>query len=868
MSCCILGKYNSFIKKLLLPLWVLLPLWAMSQYGAPYDHYGEQYATQGTDFWVCFPRTIDGMNGNKSKLYVVSERECDVTVSAPQLNWSKTAHIMPRVMCSPDSNYILIPESVCRFLDTVHYPTHDLDSMVYDDDYTQQPINHPQPQGFHVTSTDTISLFISITSMGSCSVTNVLPTELLRDEYVMQLYPRLPNVFDINETDYIENIQDPPTFSPYSTSHNPPDHCIDIVAVEDSTVVDITVSDWDFMNRRPGTTFSVVLNQGELYHLAEGEFRDKYYPLFYPFYYFYDPGYSSPIIGNRQIIYRHSFDMDTMVVDTFMMDLSGTRVKARDCKRLAIFENQGFLIIKNTADMLLEQSVPIRYEGKEFLLPHPFYSDTFTIRFTGLYNNTSITIRDASRTVGNTRIITVNAYETNWFQMMPGEGPFYIQSSRPIITKGYLNNYNTGDESFYAVTPVEWWHGGQVNYGTITAIDENFNHDPRKFGLYIFTRTADVPSLRMDSYDLNSYFHPIAGTPYSYACFSENSSFNSEGTHHIKSLTNSPFMATMTGALLDEQVSYNLPHVQPGGVFLKVNGVYSDSLNPDSLWCHYDPVSFYAWNNRPCDSVYYCFSDGTTLSYFRTDPGFLQPHLHTFPDTGVYSLQCIFIYEDEGCFTRHPDTVTVALRFGGHVDTSFSAVVCDGTFHFRGHEFDQSGMHEITTYWTQSGCDTLWHIDLTLCPHCHWEYDTVAPDELPVYFNGNTYNTEIHDDPIYISIPDTCDSIIFYTLIVIPSWGDAPIDSVWIQAPNVITPNLETNNIFAVACSHHILKAEVSVYNRYGSRVARFDGLTGSWDGTHQGQPCQQGTYVYHIRYIDTKDNNWKVLDGTVTLIR
>jgi gliding motility-associated-like protein len=177
-------------------------------------------------------------------------------------------------------------------------------------------------------------------------------------------------------------------------------------------------------------------------------------------------------------------------------------------------------------------------------------------------------------------------------------------------------------------------------------------------------------------------------------------------------------------------------------------------------------------------------------------------------------------------------------------------------------------MHEITTYWTQSGCDTLWHIDLTLCPHCHWEYDTVAPDELPVYFNGNTYNTEIHDDPIYISIPDTCDSIIFYTLIVIPSWGDAPIDSVWIQAPNVITPNLETNNIFAVACSHHILKAEVSVYNRYGSRVARFDGLTGSWDGTHQGQPCQQGTYVYHIRYIDTKDNNWKVLDGTVTLIR
>ena len=50
--------------------------------------------------------------------------------------------------------------------------------------------------------------------------------------------------------------------------------------------------------------------------------------------------------------------------------------------------------------------------------------------------------------------------------------------------------------------------------------------------------------------------------------------------------------------------------------------------------------------------------------------------------------------------------------------------------------------------------------------------------------------------------------------------------------------------------------------------MAQFDGLTGSWDGTHEGVPCPQGTYVYYIRYMDNHDAAWKTVKGTVTLIR
>ena len=77
-----------------------------AQQNDPYDQRGVQFAAQGTDFWVCFPRTYNGFSENHSRLYVVSERDCDVTVSNPLLDYSQTVHIMRREMCGPDTNYM------------------------------------------------------------------------------------------------------------------------------------------------------------------------------------------------------------------------------------------------------------------------------------------------------------------------------------------------------------------------------------------------------------------------------------------------------------------------------------------------------------------------------------------------------------------------------------------------------------------------------------------------------------------------------------------------------------------------------------------------------------------------------------------
>ncbi|MBO7490372.1 MAG: gliding motility-associated C-terminal domain-containing protein [Bacteroidales bacterium] len=88
----------------------------------------------------------------------------------------------------------------------------------------------------------------------------------------------------------------------------------------------------------------------------------------------------------------------------------------------------------------------------------------------------------------------------------------------------------------------------------------------------------------------------------------------------------------------------------------------------------------------------------------------------------------------------------------------------------------------------------------------------------------------------------------------------------WI--PNVFTPDESTNRLFSVF-SRHILSGTVYIYNRSGAYITDFDVLTGSWDGTKNGIPCPQGTYVWKLDY--TTDFTPEVLQsavGTVTILR
>ena len=123
------------------------------------------------------------------------------------------------------------------------------------------------------------------------------------------------------------------------------------------------------------------------------------------------------------------------------VDLSGTYIKARDHKRIAVFQGnpRGTLSVINGADMMYEQAMPIRYAGKEFMVPNLAESFIDFILFTGLVDGTDITIMDPSDPSLPTRTLHVDARESNWFLMDTNEGPFYITSNHPILTSAFAS---------------------------------------------------------------------------------------------------------------------------------------------------------------------------------------------------------------------------------------------------------------------------------------------------------------------------------------------------------------------------------------------------------------------------------------------
>lgn len=88
--------------------------------------------------------------------------------------------------------------------------------------------------------------------------------------------------------------------------------------------------------------------------------------------------------------------------------------------------------------------------------------------------------------------------------------------------------------------------------------------------------------------------------------------------------------------------------------------------------------------------------------------------------------------------------------------------------------------------------------------------------------------------------------------------------------PNCFTPNGDgTNDRFRPVGTGYIFVRYFEIYNRYGQQVYKGVGKNAldGWDGTFNGQPCELGTYYYHIN-IETKENNTIKLKGDVILLR
>jgi gliding motility-associated-like protein len=139
-----------------------------------------------------------------------------------------------------------------------------------------------------------------------------------------------------------------------------------------------------------------------------------------------------------------------------------------------------------------------------------------------------------------------------------------------------------------------------------------------------------------------------------------------------------------------------------------------------------------------------------------------------------------------------------------------------------------------------------------------WEFDNQN-------YNGNTMTVtwgEIGTYTMFLrfeSLPG-CSDTISYTVNVKP----CSITSIYI--PNSFTPNGDGKNDVFKPVGESYSDLTMYIYDRWGVMIFESKDSVG-WDGTYKGKSCQQGVYVYVVRWYDqTKIVKQSV--GHVSLIR
>lgn len=90
-----------------------------------------------------------------------------------------------------------------------------------------------------------------------------------------------------------------------------------------------------------------------------------------------------------------------------------------------------------------------------------------------------------------------------------------------------------------------------------------------------------------------------------------------------------------------------------------------------------------------------------------------------------------------------------------------------------------------------------------------------------------------------------------------------------VYVPSAFSPNNDgKNDIFKVIATGVKFEITLEVYNRWGGLIfITEDARNVGWDGTNSGIPCQEGVYMYIVRYTSLEDQP-VVTSGTVTLLR
>ena len=465
----------------------------------------------------------------------------------------------------------------------------------------------------HVTAKDSngkpvkISLFASNYKKATFDATNVLPTTSLMDEYVVQTYTP----------------SDHGGVGATQGSH------FAIIAAEDGVVVDYwpTVATTGHSANTKVTT--PTLNKGEVWYVWTGK-KDG------------EPG-----------------------------DLSGTRVVARDGKKIAVFQGCPHTNIPyqiKQRDHIFSQAMPTAFWGSRFVLTSSKERKKDIIRVLALYDHTNVFINDEL-----VHTFNFNANPKHYFEFVIGEngdyannGSCYLTTSCPCAVHLFMasqefDEVSNGDPAMLWVNPIEQ-RIDQITFATYNSSNGVTQH-------YTNIVTDRPELMTLDGTSIASDFKKVDGnSDFSYAQLS----LGTNATSHTLKSAGSTFIAHVYGFTDNESYGYSAGSATVGRQ-ISVNDIAFESgekakgIDDAPTFCVKDTVIY---DLRDISGGIYRivldFGDGTRKDTAKvhgqaSNEPFLVTIKHTYPSPGWYDASAI-VYGEEFC-TQPAFTDTIPIIF-------------------------------------------------------------------------------------------------------------------------------------------------------------------------------------------------------------
>lgn len=572
----------------------------------------EGQSTEGKDFWVTFMQADQDPNNDLTLSLSISSREnCEVTIVNPYSGYSEKVNVTAGEMQLVElySGNVLVSNARSTMA-TTGKVCYAVNSETVD------------TCALHVTSTANISLFATNYKKATFDATNVLPTASLLDEYIIQTYTP----------------SDHGGVSSTQGSH------FAIIAAEDNTIVDyIPTEPTEAINTaKSAYDFSGGVGMDpEQLALAAWEAGDTLH---------------SPVLMKGQVYY-----VWTGKKDKDAGDLSGTHVKARDGKKIAVFQGCPHTNIPyqtKERDHIFSQAMPTQYWGNTFVLTASAGRHKDYIRVLALDDGTEVRINGNLVHTFN----FANERKQYWEFIIGNQGT-YAQNGSCVLTTSCpcavhlfmaskkADNVNDGDPAMLWVNPIEQ-QIDQVTFATYSSKNGTTAHyvnvvtdQPEKMTIIGGTTT---PTMTFKQVDGSSTYH--------YAQVS----LGSQATSYTLKSDGSNFIAHVYGFTSNESYGYSAGGAtKPLTQFITINGQIF-SPDTENTLCGEDTIKFACHPDYEYNKIEWFFGDGTNdLTNKDSVP-------HYYKESGVYNAYVLIYRESSNvCVGQNAvDSIPIKVTIG------------------------------------------------------------------------------------------------------------------------------------------------------------------------------------------------------------